>query len=191
MLLLAAACSHSGDDGRSGLRIALDLTSPSAGVMDVTWLEDGGGAGGILVMEILARDISSPFDGFDLELTFDPLIATAQSVSSGNLLEICSAGSVLKADNVANGNANISGTILISEALTGASPPGCTFGGTRTLARVTFRAAGRGSSPTGFVPYNGNPNVPAGSRFYRRATSVPEVPVTFFDGSAVLNVTHQ
>jgi len=188
-ILLPICSCDSGGDGSSGLRIDFSSTPPLGGVTDVVWLASGGTAGGLLVVDIVARDISSDFDGFDLEVSFDPLIATAHSIVSGGLLEGCSSDPVLKAENVSNGNANLTGSILISEAFGGGAPPACTVSGERTVARINFRAAGRGSSDLDFVAFNGDPNSPSGSRFYRRAPSVPQIPAQFFDGGALIHVT--
>jgi len=191
ILLLVCSCDSGGNGGSSGLKIALSFTPPPGGITDVAWLAGGGAAGGLLVVDIVARDISSDFDAFDVEVSFDPLIATAQSVVSGGLLESCSSTPVLKAENVSNGNANLTGSILISEAFGGGSPPACTLAGERTVARINFRAFGRGSSDLEFIGFNGDPNSPSGSRFYRRAPSVPQIPVQFFDSGAVIDVTRQ
>lgn len=188
-LVFLPSCGHGGsDNGGSGLRISLASTPPSGG-SDVVWIAEGGRTGDLLLVDVVSRDISSEFDGFNLEILFDPLVASAQSVSSGGILDGCAPGQVLKVDNVANHNADQTGSILISEAITGSSPPGCTASGLRTISRVTLRARGRGSSTLPFVPYNGDPSAPSGSRFYRTQPSVPDVPVQFFDSGALVEVT--
>src|SRR5262249_14046562 len=104
--------------------------------------------------------------------------------TSGGVLDACTSLGVLKLDNVGNGNANQSGSILVSEALPGSSPPGCTVTGVATLTRIPLRAAGHRTTPLTFVPFNGT----SGSRLYRTQPSVPELAVQFFDSGALLDV---
>ena len=189
LMTLAPACSHDGSTGGSSLHLSLSFAPPGAAVADVVWIASGAGAGGTLQVDVVARDISTQFDGFDLEIMFDPLIARAQSVATGGVLDGCSGSPVLKADNVGNDNANQTGTILISESIAGISPPGCTLSGERALTRIVFTATGRGAAPIDFVDFNGDPNAPSGTRLYRTQPSVPEIPVQLFDSGAELNVT--
>jgi hypothetical protein len=186
--LLSPACSHDGGAGGSSLHISLSFAPPGAAVDDVLWIAQGAGAGGTLQVDVMAQDISSEFDGFNLEILFDPLVARAQSVATGGVLDGCSSGPVLKADNVGNDNANQTGSILISESIAGVSPPGCTVSGQRALARITFTAAGRGNAPLDFVQFNGDPNAPSGTRLYRTQPAVPDVPVQLFDSGAEIDV---
>lgn len=189
LMTLATACSHDGSTGGSSLHLSLSFAPPGAAVADVVWIASGAGAAGTLQVDVVARDISTQFDGFNLEITFDPLIARAQSVATGGVLDGCSGSPVLKADNVGNDNANQTGTILISESIAGGSPPGCTLSGEHALARITFTAIGRGAAPVDFVGFNGDPNAPSGTRLYRTQPAVPEIPVQLFDSDAELDVT--
>jgi hypothetical protein len=181
------ACDKA-DDGRSDLKISLGVTPPAGGAGDLVWLAQGDLAGGRLLVDVLARDIASGFDGFNVEILFDPLIVEAANLASGGALLGCTALPVLAADNISNGNANATGSILFSEAISGPAPPPCTLAGTVTLARIMFRPRGQGTAPLVFVPYNGIPSSPAGSRLFRRDPADPDVGVEFFDGSALIEV---
>ncbi len=185
--LLLAACK-SADDGGSDLRISLSFTPPPGGVDNVVWIAGSGRSGGRLLVDVVVRDISFEFDGFNVEILFDPLLAEAESLASGGVLQGCTALPVLAADNVAGGNANATGTLLFSEAISGTAPPACTVAGTATLARIAFRPRARGEAALTFVPYNGNPSSPSGSRFYRRLPVNPDVGVAFFDSGALIEV---
>ena len=181
------ACDKA-DDGRSVLRISLGVTPPASGTGDLVWIAEGAQPGGGLLVDVLARDISVGFDGFNVELSFDPLIAAADKLTSGGALLGCTALPVLAADNISNGNANATGSILFSEVISGPAPPPCTLAGTVTLARILFRPRGQGATTLPFVPYNGNASSPAGSRLFRRDPADPDVGVGFFDGSALIEV---
>lgn len=189
--LLVAGCSGGdGDDGGSSFRISLSVTEPPAGSMDVVWLAPGGIGGTGLVVDVVARGISDPFDGFNVEIQFDPLVAEAVSLAFGTVLDGCGGLDPVKLDNVSNGNANTSGTIIISAALpVGPAPPACALPGMQALARIGFRERSIGTSPLSFVPFNGDANSPAGSRLFRRGTMMAEIPVNFFDGQALIEVT--
>jgi hypothetical protein len=187
--LLLAACKAA-DDGGSDLRISLLFTPPTGGTDNVVWIAGSGRSGGRLLVDVVVRDISFEFDGFNVEVLFDPLVAEVESLASGGVLQACTSLPVLGADNIASGNANATGTLLFSEAISGASPPPCTVAGTTTLARIVFRPRGRGDASLPFVPYNGNPSSPSGSRLYRRVPVNPDVGATFFDSLALIKVRH-
>jgi len=189
--LVVVACDNDDDDDSGGSDLSISMTfDEPMGMDDVVWMSQLGQGAGLLVVEVLAEDISSTFDGYDVEISFDPLIVEALSLAHGTLLDACSALQPFKVDNVANGNANASGTILFSAVLPGAAPPGCTLAGRSTLARITLRARNRGMFPMDFIPFNGDPNNPSGSRFFRTQPAIPSVPVSFFTmGNVVIEVT--
>jgi hypothetical protein len=186
-IFLLTACDTV-DDGSSRLHASLDFTPPPGGTGNVLWIAEGGATGSRLLVDLVARDISLEFDGFNVEILFDPLVVEAESITSGGALLGCTTLPVLTADNVANGNANTTGTILIGEAISGSAPPACTIAGTATLARVSFRPRGRGTAALTFVAYNGNPSSPAGSRLFRRNPVIPDVGAQFFDSGALVQV---
>src|SRR5262245_10484889 len=90
-MLLAVGCNDdgSGDDGGSSFGIFLSVTEPPAGSTDVVWFADGGVGGTGLAVDVLARGISSQFDGFNVEIQFDPLVAEAVSLAFGTVLDGC------------------------------------------------------------------------------------------------------
>lgn len=183
-LLLGVHCNGDDpDDGGSRLAISMTTSPPGIGTTDIVWLDTGSRGGNVLVVDILARDISDPFDRFTIEIDTDPLLVEATAYTSGGLLEACTALPVIKAFDV-----DAMGTILIGESLGGAAPPGCTVAGTRTIGSITFRGLARGTTMPAFVPFNKDPNNPEGSRMERR-TSVPQqIAVEFFDGGATIEV---
>lgn len=189
-LVVVIGCSRgSGGDGRSGLSISFSGAVPAAGSGAVVWLDDGGSGAGLLVMQIAARDISTHVDAFSLEIDFDPLLLEARSISSGGALDGCSGVLPVTAGNVASGDANMTGTILYSEALPGTPPPGCPIQATRTLARVIFAARARGTSPVALIDCSApDPNAPTGTCFLRRDPSAMVVPVLVFDGMSEIEV---
>ena len=192
LLFPSQGCKDDDDDdgfGGSALSIGLSVTPPSPGTTDVVSFVENAAGGGLLLVDVRAEDISSMFDGYDVEILFDPLVAEATNLVDGTLLDICGGLQPLKANNVANGNANATGTILFSAVLPGAAPPGCTLAGPDILATIAFRTVNQGSSALVFVAFNGDPNSPTGSRFFRTQPSVPSVPVTFMDGMAEIEVT--
>ena len=194
-LIGASGCDGRRDNGRSDLDISLDFTPPSGGTSDVVWIGAGGQGGGLLLLDIVARDISESFDSYNVEILFDPVVAEAQNLSFGTVVSVCAGATpVLAAHNVTDdpnntGRANLTGRILFSEAIQGAMPPDCAVAGTQTLARITLRARSRGTSSLDFVPFNGDPNNPVGTRFASRTPVDPEIPVLLFDSGALVEVT--
>ncbi|MFQ5702112.1 MAG: hypothetical protein ACE5HU_09730 [Acidobacteriota bacterium] len=191
VLGLLPACDGNGagrNTGGSTLSISMSFTPPPAGSMNVVWLSEASRNGGLLLMDVFAQNISIPFDGYEIELRFDPLVAEALDLVAGTLPEQCSGLTTLRVDNVASGDANASGTILFSARLTGPQPPGCTVVERQPLARITFRASGTGSFPLSFVPFNGDPIFPGGSRLLRTDPPDPAIPVMFDDSQAVIDV---
>ena len=187
ILLWNPSCSDDNsddDDGGSGLQISMITTPPAGGDPNQVFFSEFAVSGDLLLLEVLARDISTDFDSYNVEIAFDPMVAEAFDLSPGTLLEQCSGMQAVKADNVANGNANASGSIIFSASLTGPTPPACTVTGDKPLARITFRAKGAGSFPLDFVL----PNDPSGSRLSRTQPSVPVVMVTWDDGQALIEV---
>jgi len=187
--VLSSACNGNHDTGASGLTTSLDFTPPAAGTTNLAWIQDGGGGGDIRIAEVVGRDIPGPFDAYAIEVSFDPTLLEAVSASGGPVLGDCSSIAIAEADNIASGLANMDGVVLYSAALTGSPPPPCSLTGTKTLARITFRALGRGAAPLAFVPDNMDPNSPAGSLFYRRDPQLAVVPVQFYESGAVVNVS--
>jgi len=170
----------------------MTLSPPPGGTTDVVWVAQGGGSGDLLIVDVLARDITQDFDSINIEIRFDPLVLEAQRYSSLGVLDTCAGGlGVLACDNVSTcgSSANTTGTILASESIIGTMPPGCTVSGELPLGRITFRARARGMSSIPFVAFNGDPDNPQGSRFARRAPPVLEVPILFFDSGALIEVT--
>lgn len=187
-LLLAPSCQGDDDGGNGGSDLAISMSlTPPAGGMDLVFFEEAAGSGDLLLVDVVARDVTSEFDGYDVELTFDPLVAAIFSFAQGTLLEDCALQQAVKADNAA-GNANTTGNLLFSASLTGPMPPGCTVAGDAMLARITFRAAGGGMFPLEFVPYNQDPNSPSGTRLSRTMPPVPAVTLTLDDGGATITV---
>jgi hypothetical protein len=183
-LLLGVRCNGDDpDDGGSRLAISMTSSTPAIGTTDIVWIESSGSGGNVLVVDILARDISSAFDRFAIEIESDPLVVEATTYTSGGLLETCTGLPVIPAFNV-----DAMGTVIIAEALPGVAPPGCTVAGTRTIGSITFRGIARGSTMLDFVPFNMDPNSPEGSRMERRTVLPPQVPVQFFDGGAAIDV---
>ena len=183
-LLLGAHCSESDpDDGGSRLAISMTTSPPAIGTTDIVWLDTARSEGNVLVVDILARDISNPFDRFTVEIDTDPLVVEATAYTSGGQLETCTGLAVIPAFTV-----DAMGTIIVAESLPGAAPPGCTVAGTRTLGSVTFRGIAQGSTMPDFVPFNMDPNSPEGSRMERRTIVPPQIPVQFFDGGATIEV---
>ena len=192
-LMLSSACAG-GDGASSGsaLAISITLSPPPGGTTDVVWVAEGGGNGNILIVDVMARDVTQDFDSLNIEIQFDPLVLEAQRYTSLGVLTACAGGfGVLACDNVSTcgTSANATGTILASESIIGTMPPGCTLPGEAPLGRITFRARARGSSSLSFVPFNGDTVNPQGSRLARRAPAVIEVPVLFFDSGALIEVT--
>ena len=173
------------DDGGSGLQISMVTTPPAGGATNQVFFSEFAVSGDLLLLEVLARDISTDFDSYNVEIAFDPMVAEAFDLSPGIVLEQCSGSQAVKADNVANGNANASWSIIFSASLTGPTPPACTVTGDKALARITFRAKGTGSFPLDFVL----PNAPTGSRLSRTMPSMPVVAgITFDDGQTLIEV---
>jgi len=189
LALLCAGCDGKGDTGASGLQTAIEFTQPDAAATDLVWIRDGGGGGDMRIAEIVARDVTGPFDSYNIEFSFDTAFLEALSFSPGTVLGACSAIQAIELDNVSSGLANTDGTVLFSASLTGSPPPGCSVTGTMTLARITFRARGQGESPLVFIPYNGDPNTPEGSVFFRRDPLLAVVPVQFYDSGATVVAT--
>jgi len=187
-LLWAPSCNSdddSGDDGGSGLQISMIVTPPAGGDPNIVFFAETAASGDLLLLDVFARDISTDFDGYNVEIDFDPMVAEAFSLTPGTVLEQCSGLQAVKADNVANGNANASGSIIFSASLTGPTPPACTVTGDKPLARITFRAKGAGSFPLDFVL----PNDPSGSRFSRTMPSMPVVMgIAWDDGQTLIEV---
>jgi len=170
----------------------MSLSPPPGGSTDVVWVARGGGGGDVLVVDVMARAITQDFDSFNIEIQFDPLVLEARRYTSLGVLDACAGGlGVLACDNVTTcgSSANSTGTILAGESIIGPLPPGCTVSGEQVLGQITFRARARGTSALPFVPFNGDPVDPQGSRFARRAPPEPEVPVLFFDSGASIEVT--
>ncbi len=188
-LLGVSGCNGSSDTGASGLNTSLDFMPPAMATGNLVWIEDGGGSGDVRIADVVARDIPGPFDAYAIEVSFDPSILEAVGVSSGSVLSACSPIGIVEADNISSGLANMDGAVLFSAALTGSPPPPCSVTGTVSVAHITFRALGRGDAPLGFIPYNGDPNSPAGSLFYRRDPQLAVVPVQFYDSGAVITVS--
>jgi len=188
ILLWNPSCSNDNsddDDGGSGLQISMTTTPPAGGATNQVFFSEFAVSGDLLLLEVLARDISTDFDSYNVEIAFDPMVAEAFDLSPGTLLEQCSGMQAVKADNVANGNANASGSIIFSASLTGPTPPACTVTGDKPLARITFRAKGAGSFPLDFVL----PNDPSGSRFSRTMPSMPVVMgIAWDDGQTLIEV---
>lgn len=186
LALLATACDGGGggDSGGSGLTVSMSFAPPAAG-QDLLWLSEGQRDGDLLIVDVMARDITQPFDAYEIEVLFDPLVLRAASFQDGAILPSCSSFGVLPADNIGNGGA-AAGTLLVSAAAQDA--PGCTSAGDRTMARLVFQALRSGTSTLDFVPYNGNPADPRGSRLFRWPTGSASVPVNFFDSQALVTV---
>ncbi len=188
ILLWNPSCNgdnNNSDDGGSGLQISMSTTPPAGGATDLVFFSEFATSGDLLLLEVFARDISSDFDSYNVEISFDPMVAEAFDLEPGTVLEQCSGQQAVKADNVDNGNANATGSIIFSASLTGATPPACTVTGDEFLARITFRARGGGSFPLDFVL----PNDPSGSRFSRTMPSVPVVMgITWDDGQTLIEV---
>ena len=192
-LMLSCGCVDRGAaSSGSALGISMTLSPPPGGTSDVVWVAQGGGSGDVLIVDVMARDITQDFDSFNVEIEFDPLLLEARHYASLGVLETCAGGlGVLACDNVSacGSSANTTGTILAGESITGTMPPGCTLSGELPLGRITFRARARGTSSLPFVPFNGDPDNPQGSRFARRVPPMIEVPVLFFDSGASIDVT--
>ena len=189
-LLFTPSCN--GDDhdsgGGSGLGIVMTVAPPAGGATDLIHFAEAASSGDLLLVDVLVRDVSSDFDGYDVEITFDPIVAEAFSLVQGTLLETCSGlQQTLKGDNI-GANANTTGNITFSAQLSGPMPPPCTVNGDMQLARITFRARGSGSFPLDFVPFNNDPNSPAGTRLSRTMPAVPAVTLTLDDGQAMIEV---
>lgn len=189
LLVCSMACHGGGDTGDSRLVIAMTSSTPPGGLTDVVWLAEGGSSSRMLQVDVLSRDLLEEFDGLNLELLFDPSVAEVVAVSGAGLLPACTGVGAVTAENVSNGNANTTGVILYSEQLPGGTPPGCTTSGDMVVARVVFRARGRGMTGLDFAPAAGDPNNPTGSRLFRRDPPVPRTGAQFFDGGAQLEVT--
>lgn len=184
-LLCAPSCNNDDDDdggggGGSGLGISMSLTPPAGGATDLVFFAEVSSAGDLLLVDVIARDISDDFDGYDVEISFDPLVAEVFSLTQGTVLEGCSGNQAVKADNVSNGNANQTGSILFSAALTGPTPPACTVVGDRSLARITFRAKGAGTFALEFVLPD--------SRLFRTSPSVPALTIDWHDDQTTIEV---
>ncbi len=190
VLIPSAGCNDDEDDdtGGSTLIISFSVIPPAGGTMNVIHFEEAAAGADLLQVDVLARDVTTPFDGYNIEITFDPMTAEAFGLTPGTFLDQCSGLQSLKADNVSNGNANATGKIVFGASLPGGSPPGCTVTGTARLARLTLRARNPGDFPPHFVAYNGDPNIPSGSRLFRTNPPVPAIPLTFDDGQAEVNV---
>ncbi len=186
---LAAACDGDDghDDGSSGLTVSMTSTPPPGG--NVVWIAEGGRGEDVLLVDILARDVTGPFDAYEIEIAFDPALLEARSTEEGGALAACTPLPVLHTDNIGNGGA-ASGTLLLSGVST--EPPGttgCSVAGTRTLARILFVAVDEGTSTLDFVPFNGDPNDPMGSRLFSTGAGHPVAAVTFFDSQATVTAT--
>jgi hypothetical protein len=188
-LVFTPSCKGDDDnsDGGSGLEIAMTVTPPAGGETDLVYFAEIASSGDLLLVDVRARDVSSDFDAYDVEISFDPVVAEAFALTQGSLLEFCSGQQTFKADNVAT-NANSTGNITFSAQLTGPMPPPCTVMGDQQLARITFRAKGTGSFPLEFIPYNQDPNNPAGTHLSRTMPPVPAVAITPHDGQAMIEV---
>lgn len=193
--VLLLGCNGNDPSGGSSLEIFLTASAPPPGSSSVVFVEEGAGGGDLVIVDLLVRDITDEFDGFNIEIMFDPLVAEASGYTSAGILDACAGGlTVLKCDNISScstpaTNANSTGSIIISESIIGSTPPGCTASGLRKIGSLSFRAAGRGTSTLPFIPFNNDPISPQGSRFVRRSPAVTELPVEFFDSGALLEVT--
>lgn len=186
LAILATACDGGGGGGSggSGLTVSMSFVPPAAG-QDLLWLAEGQRDGDLLIVDVMARDITQPFDAYEIEVLFDPLVLRAASSQDGAILPSCSSFGILASDNIGNGGA-ASGTLLVGASAQ--DSPGCTSAGERTMARLAFRALRSGTSTLDFVPYNGNPADPRGSRLFRWPAGSASVPVIFFDSQALVTV---
>lgn len=195
-VLAVAACAavavgcdgDGGHDDASGLTVSMTSNSPPPGG-NVVWIAEGGRGEDLLLVDILARDVTGPFDAFEVEIEFDPTLLEARSTEDGGALAACTSLPVLHTDNIGNGGA-ASGRLLLSSVST--EPPGtteCSVAGTRSLARILFVAIGAGTSTLDFVPFNSDPNNPLGSRLFSTGAGHPVAAVTFFDSQATVTGT--
>ncbi|HKY31285.1 MAG TPA: cohesin domain-containing protein [Candidatus Polarisedimenticolia bacterium] len=183
-LTLASCGGDRGGTGGSDAGIAMTFTPPGPG-QDLLWIADGGRAGGLQFADVLVRDVTLPFDAYQIEITFDPLVLAAAGFSSGHILDACSQQVPLEADNITNGQIGSSGRAVFSAAAPAGT--GCTVAGTRLLARIAFSPLGGGESAVRFLAYNDDPGAPEGSRLLSLPDALP-VPVEFFDSAAVISV---
>ncbi len=178
-----------GGGGGSGFDISLVSMTPPAGG-DLVWMVDAGGGADLQIVELLARDFTRPFDRFTLEICFDPLIVEFLRYTSADMLDACAGVPALKAsEEIACSSTPGAQAILVTEAVTGLSPPSCSLSQTRSLGRITLRARGPGSSALTFVPFNGDPNNPEGSVFLDGHPNGVPLVIQFFDTGTSVEVS--
>jgi hypothetical protein len=182
--LLPAACgggNGGSDGGGSELTVSMSFVSPAAG-QDLLWLAEGQRDGDFLIVDVMARDITQPFDAYEVEVLFDPMVLRAASTQDGMILPSCSSLIILASDNIGNGGAS-SGSLLMSASAL--DDPACTSPGERVLARLAFQGLRPGTSTLAFVPYNGDPADPRGSRLFG---PMGPAAVSFVDSQALVTV---
>ena len=187
---LAVACDEDDehDDGSSGLTVSMTSNAPPPGG-NVAWIAEAGRGEDLLLVDVVARDITGPFDAYEIEIAFDPALLEARATEEGGALAACTSLPVLHTDNIGNGGA-ASGTLLLSGVSTEApGTTGCSVAGTRSLARILFAAIDEGTSTLDFVPFNGDPNDPRGSRLFSTGAGNPVTVVTLFDSQATITGT--
>jgi len=153
--LLGAGCAGTGgDDQNSGFRLTFTSGTLTA-TSEVVYVRLRHGAGSLITLDIVGRDITPSLDGLDLALSFDPSILEATAFSDETFLGSCGLTRpdntiLLCADSIGSGIANSSGVAIFSAVPHGASPTPAVVAGEVTLASVTFRAVSRGISPIYF-----------------------------------------
>jgi hypothetical protein len=112
-------------------------------------------AGGLVTLNLRARGISAPLDGFQAVIAFDPAVIEAFGVSDQTALGSCGQtrfdnAIVLCANNIAN-NANQAGILVFSVTATASPLPSpLVVSQDETLATFSFRALRRGTSSIDF-----------------------------------------
>ena len=176
-LTLAACGDGGGHDGQSsGLTVSMSFVPPAGG-QDLLWLAEGQRNGDLLTVDVIARDITQPFDAYEVEVLFDPLVLRATSTQDGPLLASCSGQQNLTVNNILSGGAAM-GSLLVGGVAQDA--PGCTLAGQQTLVRLTFKAIEAGTSELDFG---------SGSRLFRTGGPA-SIAVTFFDSQASVVSAH-
>lgn len=152
---LVLGCSGSGSDSQESTLSASFLGPSPAAASDTVFFSERRAAGDLITLDVMARSIAAPLEGFDLAISFDPSIVEAFGVGDATVLGRCfqtrpDNTQLICQDNL-SGNANSSGLLLFS-ASTSVSPapaPSQVIGDER-LATITFRARRRGRSSIDF-----------------------------------------
>jgi hypothetical protein len=162
-LLLACGGGDGGADQGSRLAISFAADAPGAST-DVIFLRERAASGGLLVLDVVGRELTPPVDGLDLVIAFDPGIASAFGVMGETFLGTCGRprpdNSLLVCQDNVGGGANPTGLLMFSAHPADPSPTPERVSGDRVLATISLRAAGPGVSSVEFhVPARPAPGI--------------------------------